>query len=85
VAARTSCWSPKKTNGPWRNGRRDGAHRSAAIRSVSLARFVRRLFKKFQGDSQVQTYFQVIINEVERLEKTLNEILDFSAGYAGAV
>ena len=50
---------------------------------VSIGGFVRRLFKKFQGDSQVQTYFQVIINEVERLEKTLNEILDFSQDTRG--
>jgi two-component system sensor histidine kinase HydH len=50
---------------------------------VSIGGFVRRLFKKFQGDSQVQTYFQVIINEVERLEKTLNEILDFSQDTEG--
>jgi signal transduction histidine kinase len=45
---------------------------------VSIGGFVRRLYKKFQGDDQVQTYFEVIINEVERLEKTLNEIMDFS-------
>ena len=50
---------------------------------VSIGGFVRRLFKKFQGDSQIQTYFQVIINEVERLEKTLNEILDFSQDTQG--
>ncbi len=50
---------------------------------VSIGGFVRRLFKKFQGDAQVQTYFQVIINEVERLEKTLNEILDFSQDTQG--
>jgi signal transduction histidine kinase len=50
---------------------------------VSIGGFVRRLFKKFQGDSQVQTYFQIIINEVERLEKTLNEILDFSQDTQG--
>jgi two-component system, NtrC family, sensor histidine kinase HydH len=45
---------------------------------VSIGGFVRRLHKKFPGDDQVQSYFQVIINEVERLEKTLNEIMDFS-------
>jgi two-component system sensor histidine kinase HydH len=45
---------------------------------VSIGGFVRRLYKKFPGDEQVQSYFQVIINEVERLEKTLNEITDFS-------
>ncbi|MBI5586321.1 MAG: GAF domain-containing protein [Deltaproteobacteria bacterium] len=50
---------------------------------VSIGGFVRRLNRKFQGDSQVQTYFQVIINEVERLEKTLNEILDFSQDTRG--
>jgi two-component system sensor histidine kinase HydH len=50
---------------------------------VSIGGFVRRLNRRFQGDSQVQTYFQVIINEVERLEKTLNEILDFSQDTRG--
>ena len=45
---------------------------------VSIGGFVRRLHKKFPGDEQVQSYFQVIINEVERLEKILNEITDFS-------
>jgi two-component system, NtrC family, sensor histidine kinase HydH len=45
---------------------------------VSIGGFARRLYKKFPGDEQVQSYFQVIINEVERLEKILNEIMDFS-------
>lgn len=45
---------------------------------VSIGGFVRRLNKKYQDDPQVQSYFQVIINEVERLEKILNEIMDFS-------
>jgi two-component system, NtrC family, sensor histidine kinase HydH len=45
---------------------------------VSIGGFARRLYKKFPGDEQVQSYFQVIINEVERLEKILNEITDFS-------
>ena len=45
---------------------------------VSIGGFVRRLYKRFPGDEQVQSYFQVILNEVERLEKTLNEITDFS-------
>jgi len=44
---------------------------------VSIGGFVRRLNKKFQDDAQVQTYFQVIINEVERLEKIINEIMEF--------
>lgn len=45
---------------------------------VSIGGFVRRLHKKFQDDEQAQSYFQVIINEVERLEKILNEMMDFS-------
>ncbi len=45
---------------------------------VSIGGFVRRLYKKYPGDEQVQSYFQVIINEVERLEKIMNEITDFS-------
>jgi signal transduction histidine kinase len=45
---------------------------------VSIGGFVRRLHKKFPDDDQAQSYFQVIINEVERLEKILNEIMEFS-------
>lgn len=45
---------------------------------VSIGGFVRRLNKKFQDDEQAQSYFRVIINEVERLEKILNEMTDFS-------
>lgn len=45
---------------------------------VSIGGFIRRLYKKCPGDDQIQSYFQVIINEVERLEKTLNEITAFS-------
>jgi two-component system, NtrC family, sensor histidine kinase HydH len=45
---------------------------------VSIGGFVRRLAKKFQGNGEARSYFQVIITEVERLEKTLNEIVDFS-------
>lgn len=45
---------------------------------VSIGGFVRRLHKKFLDDEQAQSYFQVIINEVERLEKILNEMMDFS-------
>ncbi|MBI5606869.1 MAG: GAF domain-containing protein [Deltaproteobacteria bacterium] len=50
---------------------------------VSIGGFVRRLNKKFQGDDQAQSYFQVIINEVERLEKILNEMTDFSQNHRG--
>jgi two-component system sensor histidine kinase HydH len=45
---------------------------------VSIGGFVRRLYKKFPLDEQAASYFQVIINEVGRLEKILNEITDFS-------
>ncbi|MEW6184878.1 MAG: GAF domain-containing protein [Thermodesulfobacteriota bacterium] len=51
---------------------------------VSIGGFVRRLHRKFPNDDQVQAYFQVIINEVERLEKILNEIMDFSQDPRGS-
>lgn len=45
---------------------------------VSIGGFARRLYKKVHDDDQAQSYVQVIINEVERLEKILNEITTFS-------
>jgi signal transduction histidine kinase len=45
---------------------------------VSIGGFARRLMRKFPDDEQVQSYVQVIVTEVERLEKILNEITAFS-------
>jgi signal transduction histidine kinase len=45
---------------------------------VSIGGFTRRIRKKVGPDSPLTMYLDVIIQEVERLEKTLNETLDFS-------
>ncbi len=45
---------------------------------VSIGGFVRRLQRKYPDDDLLQSYVQVIINEVERLEKILNEITAFT-------
>ncbi len=45
---------------------------------VSIGGFTRRIRKKVGADSPLTMYLDVIIQEVERLEKTLNETLDFS-------
>jgi signal transduction histidine kinase len=50
---------------------------------VSIGGFARRLYRKIPPDSEFMTYVQVVIDEVARLEKTLNEILDFSQDTRG--
>lgn len=45
---------------------------------VSIGGFTRRVLKNLDKDSPLKVYIEVIIDEVTRLEKTLNEILDFS-------
>ncbi len=45
---------------------------------VSIGGFTRRIRKKVGEDSPIRPYLDVIIEEVTRLEKTLNEMLDFS-------
>jgi signal transduction histidine kinase len=45
---------------------------------VSIGGFTRRIRKKVGDDSQITPYLDVIIEEVTRLESTLNEMLDFS-------
>jgi signal transduction histidine kinase len=46
---------------------------------VSIGGFTRRIRKKVGADSPITQYLDVIIDEVTRLEKTLNEMLDFSS------
>ncbi len=46
---------------------------------VSIGGFTRRIRKKVGDDSPITQYLDVIIDEVTRLEKTLNEMLDFSS------
>ncbi|CAO0824813.1 hypothetical protein DFAR_940007 [Desulfarculales bacterium] len=45
---------------------------------VSIGGFTRRIRKKVDNDSNITLYQDVIIDEVTRLEFTLNEMLDFS-------
>ncbi len=45
---------------------------------MAIGGFARRLDKRFAEDSPDKTYINIIIKEVSRLEKILNEILNFS-------
>jgi two-component system sensor histidine kinase HydH len=45
---------------------------------VSIGGFTRRIRKKVGDESPIVPYLDVIIEEVTRLERTLNEMLDFS-------
>ena len=46
---------------------------------VSIGGFTRRIRKKVGDDSPITSYLDVIIEESTRLERTLNEMLDFSS------
>ena len=50
-----------------------------AIRNplTAIGGFARRLFKKESGNSAINKYLKIIIEEIDRLEVLLNEILDF--------
>jgi two-component system, NtrC family, sensor histidine kinase HydH len=50
---------------------------------VSIGGFTRRIRKKVGDDSPITEYLDVIIEEVTRLERTLNEMLDFSSDTRG--
>ena len=50
---------------------------------VSIGGFTRRIRKRVGDDSPLTQYLDVIIDEVTRLEKTLNEMLDFSSDVRG--
>ena len=50
---------------------------------VSIGGFTRRIRKKVGDDSPITQYLDVIIDEVTRLERTLNEMLDFSSDARG--
>ncbi len=50
---------------------------------VSIGGFTRRIRKKVGEDSPLTQYLDVIIEEVTRLERTLNEMLDFSSDARG--
>jgi signal transduction histidine kinase len=51
---------------------------------VSIGGFARRLLKKAGEDSSIKSYLDVIVAEVERLEKILRDVLDFSQESAKA-
>lgn len=46
---------------------------------VSIGGFTRRIRKKVGDESPITPYLEVIIEEVTRLERTLNEMLEFSS------
>ncbi len=46
---------------------------------VSIGGFTRRIRKRVGDDSPITPYLEVIIEEVTRLERTLNEMLEFSS------
>lgn len=50
---------------------------------VSIGGFTRRIRRKVGDDSPITQYLDVIIDEVTRLERTLNEMLDFSSDVRG--
>jgi signal transduction histidine kinase len=50
---------------------------------VSIGGFTRRIRKKVGEESPITPYLDVIIEEVNRLERTLNEMLDFSTDGRG--
>ncbi len=47
---------------------------------VSIGGFAKRLTRIFEGDSKEARYSRIIANEVEGMEKILNQILDFAGG-----
>jgi two-component system sensor histidine kinase HydH len=51
---------------------------------VSIGGFARRLLKKAGEESSIKSYLDVIVAEVERLEKILRDVLDFSQESANA-
>ncbi|MDR2199475.1 MAG: hypothetical protein LBR53_08495 [Deltaproteobacteria bacterium] len=52
---------------------------------VSIGGFTQRLLKKLKDDDPLRRYPQVILEEVERLNKVLNNVLDFSRDEKGQV
>jgi signal transduction histidine kinase len=64
-----------------------GTHLAHEIRNplVSIGGFTQRLLKKMPEEDPLRRYAQVILEEVERLNKVLNNVLDFSRDEKGLV
>jgi signal transduction histidine kinase len=64
-----------------------GTHLAHEIRNplVSIGGFTQRLLKKIPQESPLHRYPQVIMEEVERLNKVLNNVLNFSRDERGLV
>ncbi len=64
-----------------------GAQLAHEVRNplVSIGGFTQRLLKKMSDDDPLKKYAHVIWEEVERLNKVLNNVLDFSRNEAGLV
>ncbi len=64
-----------------------GTHLAHEVRNplVSIGGFTQRLLKKMKDDDPLKMYAQVIWEEVERVNKVLNNVLDFSRDEKGRV
>jgi signal transduction histidine kinase len=64
-----------------------GAHLAHEVRNplVSIGGFTQRLLKKMQDGDPLKKYAEVIWEEVERVNKVLNNVLDFSRNEEGRV
>jgi len=64
-----------------------GTHLAHEVRNplVSIGGFTQRLLKKMKDDDPLKKYAQVIWEEVERVNKVLNNVLDFSRDEKGLV
>ena len=64
-----------------------GTHLAHEVRNplVSIGGFTRRLLKKMAPDDPLRTYANVIWEEVQRVNKVLNNVLDFSRDEIGRV
>lgn len=64
-----------------------GTHLAHEVRNplVSIGGFTQRLLKKMAADEPLRKYAEVIWEEVERVNKVLNNVLDFSRDEAGRI
>ncbi|MDR1922588.1 MAG: GHKL domain-containing protein, partial [Candidatus Adiutrix sp.] len=64
-----------------------GAHLAHEVRNplVSIGGFTQRLLKKMADKDPLRKYAEVILEEVERVNKVLNNVLDFSRDEKGRV
>ena len=64
-----------------------GAHLAHEVRNplVSIGGFTQRLLKKMDDADPLKKYAEVILEEVERVNRVLNNVLDFSRNETGRV